>query len=414
MEEQLRGARTLILAEGAYPGKRPRTRAHPYTAPMLRAGAALSTLPDAKAAAIEAAEAALAGVGERADSAFLFATSDYGDEIPVLLDTAIACLGTDAIVGACAHGVLACGLERETGTAVAVIAQAGLPVHPFLLEDLRGDESDAGEQIAGQLGGPARPEDLVVLFPDPRVLHAAPLLEGVERALAPARIVGAGAGDPVSHPSLQWCGRRLGSGSLAGMVLRGSKRLRVGVTQACRPATEWLTVTRCQGHWLRELDGRPALEVYREAALGPLAADLGRAAEFLLVAIPAAPDSCLGPGGYRVRNVMGFEPDANAFAISEQVPVGSRIALVIRDSEAARDDLKAMLAGIGGAPAMGLYFNCCARGAEFFGVSGLESAYLEQAFGSAPVAGMFGSCEIGPIGESTELLTYTGVLALLD
>ncbi len=63
---------------------------------------------------------------------------------------------------------------------------------------------------------------------------------------------------------------------------------------------------------------------------------------------------------------------------------------------------------------MGLYFNCCARGAEFFGVSGLEAAYLEQAFGSAPVAGMFGSCEIGPIGESTELLTYTGVLALLD
>ena len=32
----------------------------------------------------------------------------------------------------------------------------------------------------------------------------------------------------------------------------------------------------------------------------------------------------------------------------------------------------------------------------------------------APVLGVYGSCEIGPIGGSVELLTYTGVLALLD
>jgi small ligand-binding sensory domain FIST len=45
---------------------------------------------------------------------------------------------------------------------------------------------------------------------------------------------------------------------------------------------------------------------------------------------------------------------------------------------------------------------------------GLEAAYLERFFGSAPIAGMFGSCEIGPIGGGSELLTHTGVLALID
>jgi small ligand-binding sensory domain FIST len=30
------------------------------------------------------------------------------------------------------------------------------------------------------------------------------------------------------------------------------------------------------------------------------------------------------------------------------------------------------------------------------------------------VAGMFGSFEIGPIGGTTELLSYTGVLVLLE
>jgi small ligand-binding sensory domain FIST len=74
-----------------------------------------------------------------------------------------------------------------------------------------------------------------------------------------------------------------------------------------------------------------------------------------------------------------------------------------------------MLAELGGtAPALGLYFNCCARGTSLFGVPGLEAAYLEQAFRGSPVAGMLGSCEFGPIGGTTELLTYTGVLALLD
>ena len=52
-------------------------------------------------------------------------------------------------------------------------------------------------------------------------------------------------------------------------------------------------------------------------------------------------------------------------------------------------------------------------GAGFFGVPGLEAAYLERAFATAPLAGLFGSCEIGPIGPSPELLTYTGVLALV-
>jgi small ligand-binding sensory domain FIST len=61
-----------------------------------------------------------------------------------------------------------------------------------------------------------------------------------------------------------------------------------------------------------------------------------------------------------------------------------------------------------------LYFKCCARGAEFFGFPGLEAAYLERAFRDAPIAGLFGSCEIGPIAGTPELLTHTGVLALID
>jgi small ligand-binding sensory domain FIST len=199
------------------------------------------------------------------------------------------------------------------------------------------------------------------------------------------------------------------------MVLRGDRPPRIGVTQACRPVTELLQVTRTRGHWILGIEGRPALDVFREVAREPLAADLRRAAAFLLVAIPRDPANPLRPGGYLVRHVVGFSEAERAFAIPDWLKPGAAIALAVREPESAREDLKQMLAGLGAAPpAVGLYFDCCARGGSFFGVPGLEAAYLDRAFAPAPVAGMFGSCEIGPVGCSVELLTYTGVLALLD
>jgi small ligand-binding sensory domain FIST len=379
---------------------------------MIRAGVGLSTAREPRSAAAEAARAALAGA-DRADAALLFATPGFAG-MRELLEAAVSCLGTPAVVGASAQGVMAGGVDCEDRPAVAILALSGLEAVPFLLGELSGDEGSAGEEIAARLGEP-RPEDLVVLLPDPGSIRPEPLIRGVTESLGPACVVGAGAVDPLSATPLQWCGGRIETGALAGMVLRAPRSARVGVTQACRPVSDLLTVTRTQGNWLLELDGRPALDVYREVARAPLAADLRRAAAFLLVALPRDADEPLRPGGYLVRHVIGFAPEQRAFAIPETPKPGQRLALALRDAESARLDMKAMLEGIGSdAPACGLYFDCCARGASFFGVPGLEAAYLDQAFGPRPVAGMFGSCEIGPIGGATELLTYTGVLALLD
>jgi small ligand-binding sensory domain FIST len=381
---------------------------------MIRAGVGVSSAAGPRAAAEEAVAGALAAAG-RADAALLFATPGYGTELGALLEAAIAGLGTRAVVGATAHGVIGAGLEYEGGKALSVLAISGLEAHPFLVAELAQDEAAVGEEVAARLGRAPSAEDLVVLLPDPRAFRAEVLLRGVREALGPARVVGAGAVAPLSQQPLQWSGLEIESGALAGIALRAPSPPRVGVTQACRPASELLTVTRTEGNWILELDGRPALDVYREAARGPLAEDLRRAAAFLLVALPRDANAPLEPGGYLVRNVAGFASERGAFAVPELPAVGDQIALVQREPETAREDLKHMLVQLGAhSPALGLYFDCCARGAGFFGIPGLEAAYLQQAFGDAPLAGMFGSCEIGPIGGRTELLTYTGVLALID
>ncbi|HJO23609.1 MAG: FIST N-terminal domain-containing protein [Myxococcota bacterium] len=378
-----------------------------------KAGVGLSTAHGAAGAGAEAAERALSAAGA-ADAALLFAGPGYGDELPLMLDAVATTLGTEAIVGASAHGILANGSECENQPAVGVLALAGLDAKPFLLVDTAGAEQAACREIAARLGRPPGPEDLVVLLPDPGNFNPEVFLPQIAEVFGPARVVGAGAGDPTGGTPVQWCGRTVASGAVAGMLIRGTRPARVGVTQACRPVTDLLTVTRARGHWILEIDGRPALEVYRELARGRLAEDLRRAAAFVLAALPVAGED-LAPGSYLVRHVIGFEENENAFAIPVELRAGDRLAFAFRDAEAAREDLKAMLdplAGTGAAAA--LYFDCCARGEAFFGVPGLESAYLERALGPVPMLGMFGSCEIGPVGATTELLTYTGVLALLE
>lgn len=383
---------------------------------MIRAGTGYSTARYGSTAALEAAQSAMESGGlSRVDAALVFATPHHVDELSKLLRMAGSALGTEAFIGGTSAGVFARGTEHEGGPAVAVLALEGLEARTFLFPDLRDEAALAGEEIAARLGGEATECDLALLIVDPYALDEQALLSGLHRELGAAKIAGAGAADAGSMSPTQWCGERAATGALAGLVLRTPSPARIGVTQSCRPVTELLTVTRVEGNWVLELDGRPALDLFAEVARGPLAADLQRAGSFVFVALPRNDEESLKRGSYMIRNVAGFSKESRAFALAQPLRRGDRVALALREPGGARQDLKQMLDGLGPQrPAAGIYFDCCARGAGFFGVDGLESAYLDSAFRGVPIAGMLGACEIGPLGGRTELLTYTGVLALLD
>jgi small ligand-binding sensory domain FIST len=185
------------------------------------------------------------------------------------------------------------------------------------------------------------------------------------------------------------------------------------VTQACHPVTQALEVTRSRGNWIYGIDGRPALDVYREAAMGPLSQDLRRAKRFLMFAIPqdASPDAA----EFSVRHVVGFDEQRGAISLPQPVSVGSTVRLALLDPDAARSDLGRSLEQGPAAPDFGLYFNCRARGESLFGVSGMEAGYLERHFGKVPMVGTFGAFQLAPSSgpsQDTQLLTYAGVLAL--
>jgi len=97
---------------------------------------------------------------------------------------------------------------------------------------------------------------------------------------------------------------------------------------------------------------------------------------------------------------------------------GEPLLFVLRDSQAAREDLKGMLDRVAAAApkstwSFGLYFNCAGRGASLYGLSGIDSAFLSRQFGGLPIIGFFGNAEFAPLRGVSRLLSYTGVLALV-
>jgi small ligand-binding sensory domain FIST len=92
--------------------------------------------------------------------------------------------------------------------------------------------------------------------------------------------------------------------------------------------------------------------------------------------------------------------------------------LVLREAQAAREDLKEMLrrvrqAAEGIGCRFGFYFNCAARGTSLHGVPGIDSAYISGSLGDLPIIGFFGNAEIAPLRGANFLFTHTGVLALV-
>lgn len=379
---------------------------------VLQAGTALARDDDPARAAAVAAAAALEACGtDRADAALLFVAGPSADASRAVAGAA-AVLGTQTIAGATAHGVLAGSLEEEDRPAVSVLALAGIEATPFRLEHLAGAEEAAGEELEAALQRSTRLGDLVVLLADPVALDMPRLLGSIDEVLPPRALVGAAAavGSRGQAAGLLWSGREVAAGSACGLVLHLDEPARIFVSHGCRPITELLHATRVEGHWLLEIDGRPALEVYREAAGSLLGSDLERAGGRLLVALPRGR---IGTD-FVVRHVTGFAPERQAFALTDLLRPGAPLRLALRDGDLAREDLQRALAVADAPAAAALYLSCPGRGQRLFRHAGLETATVANALGATPLAGMFGSFQFGPVARTTELHTYAAILTMLE
>ncbi|MCB9760062.1 MAG: FIST C-terminal domain-containing protein [Alphaproteobacteria bacterium] len=373
----------------------------------MRVAVALSTEEDGIVAVQEAAQAARADVPQPV-AALAWATGHHNPRLVSLRRALVEALGTRVIAGCVSAGITVGDQE--------VVGQPGLGLMVFSGPAERFEARlahrlfDNPEASAVALLAGTGPDDLVVLMPTANHFKADPFLAEAARVAPDTLVVGGGATNPRGRDRV-FDGDAVATDAAVALVIRGC-RPRVGLTQSCGVISPVLTVTRCRGRAVFELDGAPAVSALAEV-VQRIAGDQPDV-RGVMAGLVAEPDGA-GRRAFLVRPVAGVDWEKGTLDLGVEVDPGQQVVFVRRDVEQSRSDLNAMLlehrALQQRPPAFGLWINCAGRGPAFQGMPDYDPAVIRGYLEGLPLGGFFGGFELAPLAGRTALHLFSGVLA---
>jgi hypothetical protein len=335
------------------------------------------------------------------------------------------------VVGCSGQGVMGNGNVLEGGYLVGAM---GLGGEGLLAASARVDAVDVegtakGQQLAGslvqQLG---RQPKLMVLVYDPLGgVDVNQLLAGARREVS-GPIVG-GAASQTAGPvpivgTFQYHGDQVFDHGAVALGLAGDFDVDVGLCHGTTPTGVTMTLTRADGNKLLELDGRPALDVWKEGVgfgkddvfhqehSGALALGLERRI------VRDGREQVV----YLIRNAFGFDTKTKAVVVQAAIPEGSQLMFhhrtvkVVKEGTVAMgQELRARLDGRRAWAVLG--FECGGRTTPFLGPEETldENLALQKAVApEAPWLGLIAWGEIAPQGGEPEFHNYTYPLVVLS
>ncbi len=376
----------------------------------MRGAAALSRSPEGDVAAAEAADE----VGQRldvgCDLAVVFVTPDHADQLRAIAAAIEARLEPGIVLGAVAQGVIGPGEEVESGPGVSLWA-ADLPggrPQPFRAWSVRTPEG--GLAVAGWPD--PDPDQVTLLLADPFSFPTTEVIARVGEQRPGHAIVG-GLVTGGTGRSRLLLDDRIHEDGAVGVVLPAAS-LRTVISHGCRPIGQPLTVTAAERNRILQLAGEPATERLQQL-VGEVAdheRELLRTGGLHVGLVMDDQRDRYATGDFRIRGVLGIDPDEGAITVGDLIEVGQVIQFQVRDGASASDDLQARVADVG--PACGgLLFTCNGRGQRLFGVPDHDVSLIERVL-AGPVAGAFCAGEIGPVGDRSELHGFTASLLIFD
>ncbi len=379
----------------------------------MQVGVGLSTVPDPRTAADEAARAAIDRLQSAEPSlALLVVSPHFARHAEQVLEIVHTVAAPDSLIGCVAEAVIAGRREVEREPAVAVwLASSRRPAETFHMEYV---QTSSAAVIGGYHFDPSS-RDPHLLIPDPYTFPAHVLLAHLNQNAPHTPVMGGYASGTTGHATLFRDTKVLTSGAV-GMRLRGVT-LRPVVSQGCRPVGDPYTVTGAEGTALTELAGRSPVQLLQSivAGLPPDEQQLVASGVLIGVAIDEYKAE-LARGDFLVRPVVGADEDTGAIQVGDQVEVGTTVQFHVRDAASAHEDLRESLADVRKEPppAGALLFTCNGRGTRMFDGPNHDAALVGEMLPDVPVAGFFAAGELGPVGEKNFMHTFTASLALLD
>ncbi len=327
-----------------------------------------------------------------------------------------------AILGCTGAGVIGAGHEVEEGSAFSLTAAwlPGVVISPFHADSDSMPSPDAPPEAWHRLVGMEPDQDpQILVLADPFSTDVEALVSGLDFAFpGAAKVGGLASGAQRRGGHALYLGERAYHDGAVGVALAGNIVVDTVVAQGCRPIGEPMRVTKAEGNILAGLDGRPAMEALQETYTGLDERDqtLVRRSLFLGLAMDPLADQ-VRAGDFLVRNVVGSDPDRGLLAIGALLSEGQLVQFHVRDAETSAGDLRQLLEAYGrgarGRPTAGaLLFSCTGRGVGLYGEPDHDTGLFHELVGQLPLGGFFCNGEIGPVGGTTHLHSYTSSFGL--
>jgi small ligand-binding sensory domain FIST len=380
---------------------------------VVRIAVGLSTRPEPRAAAAEAAMLAREPVlAEGPTLAVLVTSSHHARQAHDVLDMVQGLANPDALIGCVAEGVVANGREVEDEPAVAVwLAALREPAEAFHMEFLR---TRTGGIFAGYRFDRDRPSPHLLL-PDPHTFPTYLLFDHLNTHAPGTTVLGGMVGGAAaSGRTTLFCdGKVLESGAV-GVRVPGV-RVHPVVSQGCRPIGNPYTVTAADGPTITELAGRPPLRLLEELVARLPASEQRLVSRGVMLGIAIDEYQAeFGRGDFLIRVLTSADEETGALEVGDVIEVGTTVQFHVRDAASADEDLRESLLPVRahGRPAGALLFTCNGRGSRMFDVPDHDATVVGELLGGVPVAGFFAAGELGPVGGRNFLHGFTASLAV--
>jgi hypothetical protein len=343
-----------------------------------------------------------------------FGAAGYADA-PGALDELAAAFPKSAIIGCSSAGEIHDHLIAD-GTLVVAIAQfeqTELTLGSTPIDSAA--DSDVAGTLLGRKLAHAKPR-LVLVLSEGLAVNGTDLVRGLRCALPPDTIIVGGLAADGNRFARTWVlvdGKPV-SGHVVAVALTGPLEIGLGSQGGWDTFGPERRVTRAKGNVLYELDGKPALALYKDY-LGELASDLPTMA----LRFPLSIRDERGVKGAVVRTVLAIDEKDQSMTFAGDVPNGWRAQLMrsnhdrlIAGAMRAAFDATAKMSG---KPALALAISCVGRRLVLGARTEEETEAVVEALppGSHQI-GFYAYGEISPAGRATcELHNQTMTLTTL-
>jgi hypothetical protein len=329
------------------------------------------------------------------------------------------------LIGCSVQGVVSDANVTEDGFALGLMGFGGDEVDcaVALQREVQTDPKEKGRQLAQSLKRDMKGEPRAVLvFYDPLAgMDVEAVLEGM-RLEIDCPLVGGAAGQPWGPPkqTFQYWDREVLSHGVVALALAGPFSVEVGICHGTSPTGIASVVTKAEGTHILEIDGRKAVDVWRETT-GCKAEDLIHQGHLAAWAVGVEVTGRGGQVERLIRGAFGFAPDTGAIILQAAVPEGARVMLHHRTIEHVMSGTRTMARELstrlsGRKPWAVLGFECAARTYPFLGEANTNKEHQELRAAVAPESpwlGMMAWGEIGPCAGRPAFHNYTYPLLLL-